>query len=363
MTKYEENKIWIGKHKDKKIYLDMDKNVNGHILVTGSTGTGKTNFLKNYLNQLEGQRIIILDYSSSFTDFKGADYINIEETEEVLNFFEDCTDETMGMMADAIQGAYRFGVAQRATIINALGKMMKPLKKENLSEDTDDNFFRKYLKFDDGIARKDWALFTFLLSTQCDSKGEQLAARMVEVVTRLNNKKIKCRNPEKNAGILSVTFPIQYSGLNAQLVELYLWKFWLKQIKEWTKVTLVLDECQDLNWKKGSISERLLSEGRKFGVGIILSTQFLTANFPQRVIAGFMQSGFRVIFSPTEMEVRDLAKSLDVNHWQVYAKKLRNLRVGSCFVSGVMYLDDRLSRQKLEICVPQYKESCANKDY
>lgn len=352
----ESNKIFLGTHKDKKVYLDMGKNANGHMLITGSTGTGKTNFLKNYMGELKEHQIVILDYSGSYGGLKDAKWVNATETAELLNFFEDYTDETMGVLADAIQGAFRFGLSQRATIIRALSKMMKPLKQEELSAETEDNFFRKYLRFDNGIARKDWALFTYLLSCKCESKGEQLASRMVEIVVHLSGKEVIQEHSDDKSGILIVGFSVEYSGVNAQLVELYLWKRWLEQVKNEKKITLVLDECQDLNWKKGSISERLLSEGRKFGISIILSTQFLVKNFPERVITSFTQSGFRVIFQPPEMEVKDIAKMLDSSSWKNYVGKLRNLRVGSCFVCGVLYLDERLSRQKLEIRVPEYNE-------
>ena len=41
---------------------------------------------------------------------------------------------------------------------------------------------------------------------------------------------------------------------------------------------------------------------------------------------------------------------------KVYARKLRNLRVGSCIVSGQVYINERCSRQKIEVAVPEYKE-------
>lgn len=348
-------KIFIGEHKGREVYLDLSKNSNGHMLVTGSTGTGKTNFLKYYLKQLEMQTII-LDYSNSYEHFKEATVQNIVETPELLCFFERCTDVTMGILADAIQGAFRFGAVQRATIIKALTIMEQGMNKEKIESDeqNENNFFSKYIEFEGEKVKKTWAFFAFILSTKCGNKGEAMAARMVELVVHLSGKKVAKDTVEN--GVKIIKFSVKHSGLNAEMVELFLWKLWLKQIDSTKKVCLVLDECQDLNWKKGSISERLMSEGRKFGMNIILSTQFLTANFPKRVIASFEQSGTRVIFKPTEMEVVDFAKSLDVSNWKVYARKLRNLRVGSCIVSGQVYINERCSRQKIEVAVPEYKE-------
>lgn len=355
-TGAESNKIFLGTHKDKKVYLDMSKNANGHILITGSTGTGKTNFLKNYLNQLKRQRIIILDYSGSYTGFRGAKRVNASETVELVEFFEDCCDETIGPLADAIQGAFRLGLAQRSAVIKALSKMMKPLKEEELSIESEDDFARKKIKFENGIAKKDWALLAFLLNTKCGTKGEQIASRMFEIVTHFSKKQAVREMADNDEDILIVTFPIEQCGFNGQLVELYLWKLWIEQITTKRKITLVLDECQDLKWTKGTISERLLSEGRKFGISIVLSTQFLAKNFPERVITSFTQSGFRVVFQPPEMEVKDIAKTLDSGSWKNYAAKLRNLRVGSCFACGSMYIDERLSRQKIDIRVPEYTD-------
>lgn len=346
-------KIFIGEHKGKKVFLDLSKNMNGHMLITGATGTGKTNFLKFYLNQLKTQTII-LDYSGSYKNFDGAIVQNIVETSELLNFFEDYSDETMGILADAIQGAFRFGSAQRATIVKALEVIQQGISREEIESDAvnEKNFFYKHLEYDGPNVKKTWALLALVLSTKYGSKGETIAARMVELVAHLAGKKVT--NDTEGDGLKIVKFSVKQSGLNAEMVELYLWKLWLRQVDATETVTLVLDECQDLNWKKGGISEKLMGEGRKFGMNIILSTQFLTANFPKRVIASFEQSGTRVIFKPTEMEMVDFAKSLDVSNWKVYARKLRNLRVGSCIVSGQVYINERCSRQKLEVAVPEY---------
>ena len=349
-----EDDVFVGTCKNTDVYLNLNLNANRHMLLTGSTGTGKTNFLKNFLEQINASMNFILDYSCSFENYGDAVFRNILETAEIQDFFANLNEETIGTIADAIQGAWRLGTAQRAAVVKALCRMMKPVREEAIMH-TEDDLIKKYLEFQDGIARRSWALFAFLMNTECGAKGEQIATRMIDIVYKLfTHSKDKAEDTAPDCSNVIIQFPIENSGLNSQLVELFLWKLWLRQIKERKPIFIVLDECQDLLWKKGSISERLVSEGRKFGIGLILSTQFVTNNFPKRVITNFMQSGVRVIFAPPESEVKEIAQSLDYTSWKNWQKCLRNLRVGSCVISGNLRFGQRTSKQKLMVDTPEY---------
>lgn len=336
------------------IFVDWRDNPNGHMMVTGISGTGKTNFLKQIVNQNIDYINIILDYSASFCEFGNAAKISILDTDEIQNFFDDLSEATIGTIADAIQGAERLGVAQKSAVVKALCFMMKPIEEIEIMS-CEDDLFKPYIKFENGMAERNWALFAFLLYTRCGTKGEQIATRLIDLVYKLSKSCEKSdRDKHHTSSTVIIEFPIECSGLNAKLAELYLWKIWLHEVKERKRMTIILDECQDLCWKKGSIAERLLSEGRKFGIGLILSTQFLNSNFPKRVINSFMESGLRVIFAPPETEVKEIAQSLDSTNWKSWQKHLRNLRVGTCIICGVLRFKGRTSKQKLIVKVPEY---------
>ena len=348
--------VCIGRSKNKEVHIDMAQNVNGHILITGGSGTGKTNFLKHYLNSAASDYISILDYSGSFTDFVGTGRLDICASSVLRDFFQDLSDKTIGMVAASLQGTFRLGPSQKSTLLKALFKMRKPLPKSKIEPVCEESVFFPYLSEKEDLVKADWAMLAFILDTQCGPEGKALATRFFEVVTVLYAKVLI---DDEREGVMILDFSPECSGISSYLVELYLWRVWFEQIKvcnsaEHKEVILVLDECQNLNWRKGSIAEKMLSEGRKFGISLILSTQFMSDNFPRRVITSFTQSGVRVIFAPPESEIIEIAKSLDTVSWRNWVKSLRNLRKGHCIVCGAIKVGERTSRQKVVVEVPLY---------
>lgn len=360
LTKNKED-IYIGETKNKEVFVDTANSANQHMLVTGSTGTGKTNFLKLWIKQNVMRKTIVLDYSDSFPEFEDAQVINIFETSEIQGFFDNLTVDTIGPVADAIQVAWRLGEAQRTAIINALRIMAESKDIHEIASMASSDVFQPYLKRSEGVYERSWALFAMILNGKSGNKGEQIAMRLLELVTAVSKSKTSKREDSINsAAVKIVKFPVESCGLNSHLVELYLWKFWMKELKERKPVTVILDECQDLNWKKGSIAERLLIEGRKFGIGIVLSTQFLSENFTKRIIHHFQQSGVRVVFAPPEGETKEIAQSLDAINWKNWVTTLKRLRVGCCAVCGQLKVNGRSSKQKVIVSVPSYEKFVQN---
>ena len=349
--------LFLGTHKSDNIFTDLNQSYNQHMLVTGATGTGKTNFIKVLASQNTDRNVIILDYSSSFSQFENAEVIHILQTTEIQTFLDDLSMDTIPIIADAIQGAWRLGQAQQSAVVTALHLMNDSSNAEldSIVSNAHNDIFYSYIGHENNLIKKDWALLALILNTNCGPKGQQVAIRMLSIVTALSSNKVTAKSTDTEP-ITIIHFSIKYSGLNSKLVELYLWKFWLKQIDLQTPTTLILDECQDLEWKKGTIADRLLTEGRKFGIGIILSTQFLAANFPKRTINDFLQSGLRVIFAPSQGEVREIAQSLNAGNYKPWISNLKRLRVGECVVSGMLYRKEYCSKQILIISVPNYEQ-------
>lgn len=351
-------KIVIGTFKGKQVSVDTYNSANQHMLVTGSSGSGKTNFLKVWTSQNINRDTIILDYSDSFPELENGYKVDISETQEIQGFFDKLSLDTISVLADAIKGALRLGDAQKTAVVNALRIMMSAEKSRSTVMEAREDIFYKYLGNED--CKPCWALFALILNTKCGEKGEQIAMRLLDLVITVSKRtKISTIQNEK---IVVVRFPVECCGLNSQLVELYLWRFWVRQLELRKPVTIVLDECQDLMWKKGSIADKILTQGRKFQIGMILSTQFLDSNFPKRELNIFTQSGLRVIFLPPDNEVSEVAKFVDPTSWKNWVRNLRSLRVGQCVVSGIICVDERTSKQKLIVNVPEFKSESFEKE-
>lgn len=106
------------------------------------------------------------------------------------------------------------------------------------------------------------------------------------------------------------------------------------------KIFIILDEFQVLDCNKRSIIGTCLTEGQKYGIALILITQFLMENFNETVIQQLKQGGFRFYFRLTEKEAAIVSKTLAGNHREseeLY-RKLVSLPRGNCLMQGPHYI-------------------------
>lgn len=355
-----ENWIKFGKFREKEVEVNRENTINGHMLLTGASGTGKTNLLKVIADQITDDFVVLLDFSGSFKGFASTECVQAFSESTLHDFCKDVQVEQLSAIASSIQAAYRFGASQKAAIMKALNKMNKKRYLQyEISPECKEGAFFDFLTFEDDAAVKSWALLAFILDTECGASGAIIAARLLELVSLLYKKE---KVETQKEGVLLVEFPRENGSGVSEMVELYLWSLWKEQVQIYEEkikrtVTIVIDECQVLNWKKGSIAEKILSEGRKFGISLLLSTQFTRNNFPQRVITSFMQSGVRAVFQPPESDLKEIAQSMEPFAWSGWVKKLRNLPRGNCIVCGVVRIGERVSRQMVHIKVRKYDET------
>lgn len=102
------------------------------------------------------------------------------------------------------------------------------------------------------------------------------------------------------------------------------------------KSYIIIDEFQALNCDRHSIIGTCLTEGQKYGLSLILATQFLDGNFSDAVISQFKQGGFRFYFRLTEEEAAIISRQLafdSKSRLELY-KQLIRLPVGHCLLIG-----------------------------
>lgn len=106
---------------------------------------------------------------------------------------------------------------------------------------------------------------------------------------------------------------------------------------------LVIDEFQTLDCDRRSVIGTCLTEGRKYGLALILITQFLHGNFSDAVISQFKQGGFRFYFRLTEEEATIVSRELAGNSRErsVLYQKLARLPQGHCLMIGRHCVENR----------------------
>lgn len=101
-------------------------------------------------------------------------------------------------------------------------------------------------------------------------------------------------------------------------------------------IPLVLDEIQNLDHRSDSPIDKMLREGRKFGLSLILATQ-TTSQFSQEARDRLFQAGHKLFFKPADTEIERFAQllsqstGLSKGEW---GERLARLEKGQCWSFG-----------------------------
>ena len=139
---------------------------------------------------------------------------------------------------------------------------------------------------------------------------------------------------------------LQLSGLSREIqklvTEFALWDLYDYACSSGNKnrpIPVVLDEIQNLDHRSDSPIDKMLREGRKFGLSLILATQ-TTSQFDQEQRDRLFQAGHKLFFKPADTEINRFAellsqkgKGLSKADW---AQRLSNLQKGECWSLGPM---------------------------
>lgn len=118
------------------------------------------------------------------------------------------------------------------------------------------------------------------------------------------------------------------------LIDLY-WYYRSQGKKDRPRV-IVLDEIQNLDQRLESPLGKFLTEGRKFGISLILATQTLS-NFQKDERDRLFQSAHKLFFRPAETEIKSYAQILENSTNEksdTWVQRLASLTKGECYSLG-----------------------------
>lgn len=103
------------------------------------------------------------------------------------------------------------------------------------------------------------------------------------------------------------------------------------------KTYVIIDEFQNLDCDRKSIIGTCLAEGQKYGLFLVLITQFLKGNFSDAVLNQFKQGGYRFYFRLSEEESAVVSRQLSCNsQMQIeLRRKLVTMPRGNCLMMGL----------------------------
>nr|WP_255581152.1 ATP-binding protein [Caballeronia sp. dw_276] len=316
---------------------------NRHMLIFGASGSGKTYAIQCLLLEMIKQRqhAAIIDYTDGFLPSK-LDNAFVErvmpETHVLvqrpfpINPFQRLSREEPGIgklleqphnvasrVADVFCSVYTVGDVQRAALARQIEQGLVSGTKFGLEE------LQQALEAD-------------------PNAPQTLALKISELV------KQKPFSIEEGSGWKqifegsSLAHILQLVNISKDMqrliAEFALWDFFAYATRNGDKdipLPVVLDEVQNLDHRSDRAIDKLLREGRKFGVGMILATQTIS-NFDKEERGRLFQCAQKLFFKPAETERKDFAQILaDVSparsrdEWII---ELGKLGKGECWAIG-----------------------------
>ena len=348
-TPLEDVRLLIGKEKrgtDVFWEFGHPKLSNRHLLITGTSGQGKTYCIQTLLLELARQGIssVIFDYTDGFLpnklepEFQEALGEKIEQKVAVVNripvnpfvlqsveipsigSIPENASAVAGRISDILTHVYGFGDQQRAAIYKAC--------KEGI---------------DRYGAQMSFARLQELLEESKIKEAKTVSSKMTQFFDNDlfdTSNSFDWKDILNNDGKVTV---IQLTNLDRTLqtiiTEITLWDAWYSLTKFGNKDTpfvVVLDEAQNLSFKSGSPAEKILREGRKYGWSAWFATQFLKGALDSGEISNLQQAAERLYFKPSGEEMNYIAGQIASERTEIqdWYNRLKNMQKGQCIVQG-----------------------------
>lgn len=370
----EDIRVLIGKSKSSTdVYWEFGspQMANRHLLITGTSGQGKTYSIQTMLYELAKGNIssVVFDYTEGFR----LDQLEPEFVESMHNKInqhivkiqgvpinpfkrqeqdfagmkiQDTPADVAGRFANILTHVYGFGEQQYAAIYEATRVGM-----EKHGDAMDMNHFQEEL-------------------VEIQSKNAS-AKTVVSKMTPFFHSIEFNKDAEFDWGNILYAeeakmniFQLTMIDREMQVIvtELMLWDAWYYTKNYGSKekpFVVVLDEAQNLSHKENSPSKAILTEGRKFGWSAWFATQSLKVLADDEVVR-LMQAAFKLYFKPTDEEITKMSKQLDPTNSSLWIGALKALKKGQCIVVGDRRKDDGIfgGTKPTVTNITSFKERC-----
>ena len=306
-------------------------NHNPHFLILGCSGAGKTYFACRKIEEKyeNGDCIYVFDYSASYAlseleknHFQYMDDVHIiNPMEEKLHWNFSGKDINNSLVDALIRGLKITSYYQKRLLREGIGNVFK--------ENDDFSFPSLVMQLEQMHLLKE------------DYESQKNIVHLLNRFEPFGGIKELCisaglqetqKESERGLTIIQLSdySEIQRKFLTEFLAEL----FWEEARYGKKKADIVLfDEFQNMSIKRGSALSAMLREGRKFGLSVYLSTQFL-GNYDKESVDTLTQAGNMIFFKPTEREIKSVANMIDPNHPKEWRNILNKLKIGEAVIKG-----------------------------
>lgn len=310
---------------------------NAHLLILGKSGEGKTYFCCRKIEEKvqEGKSILVFDYSSSYSLSELCKCkFRYTENIRILNPFEEEIDFMFEM-----NGLESAALDSFVNALRILSYYQKKLLREaifRVVDGTNSLTIPRLVECLEEMAEEN-------ISSESEKNIGHLLTRLAPY-SDLENIKLLTGQAICNTGTNGNVTIIQLSDF-PELVRKFLTEFlaemfWREMRNGSKRADIILfDEFQNMQITPGSALSAMLREGRKFGLGVYLSSQFL-GNYNREAVDTLMQAGNMLFFKPVQREMKFIASLIDPDEISVWRRLLQNLQVGEAVLKGSYQIND-----------------------
>ena len=339
--------------------VDLSDEENGHILVWGKSGFGKTYFLCRQMEEYirRGKKVLLIDYSGSYEQ-QELEKQKFTQNVKLYNPKKQTAEWKFNVESDFI---LQKDVVEAIIQILSIGSYFQA----KLLEEAIDNIlkYKTYICIPD-ILRE---IEKMLVSEKWGDGLADNVNNLERLLTKLQPYKnlegivISGMILEQKENVDNTTI-LQFSDFSDHqrrfLTELYLSLLWKETFRQSGKPSfdvVILDEFQNLSVKNGSTLASMLREGRKKGLDVVLGTQFIS-NYGKEEIQTLQQVANCIIFQTAPKDLKFSAEIIDLENTLKWKNVLKNLRKGEAVVSGTYTMEKRTKTMKTPIIVSIEKE-------
>lgn len=368
-TEHVPERILLGKivGPNRNIFWEYGHNdlPNRHILVFGASGTGKTYTIQALLCEMakQNQNSLIVDYTNGFTTrqldslvvdkLKPKQHIIYNDPLPINPFRKQCeyvddipleekSFNTADRVTGVLSGVYNLGEQQKSVLYNAIREGIE----QNGNEFSLQRLINKLEILQENGGPTANSVVTVINKIKPFVDMNPFGKEDQESWEKLFNNSVNRCNIIQLAGFSKDT---QRLITEFSLIDLY--RYYRANGHEGKPRLIVLDEIQNLDHRLESPLGQFLTEGRKFGISLILATQTLS-NLEKDERDRLFQASHKLFFKPADTEIKSFANILSdatgekVDEW---ISRLSNLKRGECYSLGHA-INERTGKLEVNKC-------------
>ncbi|CAB1073584.1 Cell division protein FtsK [Olavius algarvensis Delta 1 endosymbiont] len=332
---------------NREIFWEFGHNdlTNRHILIFGRSGTGKTYAIQSILYELglAGQNSVIIDYTNGFLpdqiepEFQESLKLKthlvrqtplpinpFRKQQQIIHGFDPIPEDSQtvgGRVTSVVNSVYSsIGEQQHATLIETIADGL-----EQYGDSFNFNMLLEQLQEQNSIG-----------AALANKLKPLVNMKLFQAEDQDNWKKLYGEINHRVNVMQLAGVPRDLSRITTEFVLWDLYDYAANSGDKNTPLPITLDEIQNLDHRLEAPLGKFLTEGRKFGLSLILATQTLS-NLKADQKDRLFQASHKLFFQPAETEIKEYAKILEVSQGErasQWIERLTKLKKGECYSLG-----------------------------